>query len=242
MQHSLVSAVLESGPITVSIFFFLVFMSFLSWAVIIAKSIQFTKMNKDDVEFLAYFQESTNIKGLNDKIISVDKQKIQGLFFIFLEAYAVVEEFVRRTPDLNFANPQMQVLKSNLEQGVERGLVRARTIEYTRRSRALPILATCSNVAPFIGLLGTVVGIINAFAKIGEMGSADLAFISPAISEALVATGMGLFVAIPASIAFNLFQSKTQQYRDDYNNFSLILKNKIQEYFLVKGADGNTVA
>lgn len=234
MDHSLVSAVLQSGPITLSIFLFLVFLSFLSWGVIIAKGIQFTKMNQNDAEFLAYFQESENIKGLQDKILAVDKKNSQGLFFIFDEAYGVIEEFVQRTPDLSFANPKMQMLKSNLEQALERALVRARAIEYTRRNKALSILATCSNVAPFVGLLGTVIGIINAFAKIGEVGSADLAFIAPAISEALVATGLGLFVAIPASIAFNLFQSKVQQYQNDYNNFSLTLNNKIQDYFLAK--------
>lgn len=231
-NHSLMSAIIEGGPITLSIFLFLVFMSFLSWGVIFAKGFQFNRVKHDDIEFLEYFEKAKDIKVLHEQALSIERKTIQGLLFIFNEAYSVVEGFKKRTPDLNFHEPGMQILKRSLEEAVNRSLIRSRTIEYTRKDAALAVLATCSNVAPFIGLLGTVVGIINAFAVIGEMGSADLAFIAPAISEALVATGMGLFVAIPASIAFNYYKTQTQGYRDSYNNFSLVLQNKIQAYFL----------
>ena len=92
----------------------------------------------------------------------------------------------------------------------------------------LSVLATTSNIAPFLGVLGTVVGIINAFTAIGNMGSADLSVVAPAISEALVATALGIFVAIPSSAAFNMISYWTQILGQKFDRFTMILLNRMQ--------------
>ena len=79
-----------------------------------------------------------------------------------------------------------------------------------RREKSLSYLATTSNIAPFLGVLGTVIGIINAFTAIGKMGSAELSVVAPAISEALIATALGIAVAIPSSVGYNLFQYQVE--------------------------------
>ena len=96
-----------------------------------------------------------------------------------------------------------------------------------RREKLLSILATTSNIAPFLGVLGTVIGIIGAFAAIGKMGSADLAVVAPAISEALIATALGIFVAIPSSAAFNLIGYWTQILSQKFERFTAIMLNRL---------------
>ena len=229
---TLMEAVFSSGPATLSIFILLLIMSLLTTAVIIAKAIQYRKEVKKDAVFLKGFQEADSFKSYFDE--TSQAKSIFGLSAIFQAVYKEITLFENQVPDLNFADEGMKVFKSNVEEAIDRSLDEAKMHENGRRERGIGILATSSNVAPFVGLLGTVIGIINAFGEIGKAGSADLAFVAPAISEALVATALGLLVAIPASIAFNYFKNKSQSIREVYDGFGLSLQNKIQQYYLFK--------
>jgi len=232
MDYStLIDAVLLSGPITLSIFISLLVLSVLIWAVIMGKAIQFSKEQRSDKKLLAYFTSAKDFKSLS---IPKTLKQNKGFAFIFRETYKELELIEKNIPDLNFHEPGMQTNKSNVEEIVARTLERVKATEQTRLDKSISILATTSNVAPFIGLLGTVVGIINAFGEIGKAGSADLAFVAPAISEALVATALGLFVAIPSSIAFNYFKGKSQLIKEGYDGFALMLLNKIQHYYFFR--------
>jgi len=232
MEYStLIDAVILSGPITLSIFISLLFLSVVIWAVIMGKAIQFGNEQRNDKKILRYFTTADDFKSL---AISKKTKQNKGYAFIYREIYKELELIEKKIPDLNFHEPGMQVNKSNVEEIIARTLERVKTTEQTRLDKSISILATTSNVAPFIGLLGTVVGIINAFGEIGKAGSADLAFVAPAISEALVATALGLFVAIPSSIAFNYFKGKSQLIKEGYDGFALMLLNKIQHYYFFR--------
>ena len=115
---------------------------------------------------------------------------------------------------------------------VQRALRRAITTEMTRMTQMVPFLATTGNTAPFIGLFGTVWGIMNSFASIGQKGSANLAVVAPGISEALVATAAGLAAAIPAVIAFNFFMSKIRVVESELQSFSADFLNIIERDIL----------
>jgi biopolymer transport protein TolQ len=115
---------------------------------------------------------------------------------------------------------------------IKRALRRAITTEMTRMTQMVPFLATTGNTAPFIGLFGTVWGIMNSFVGIGKMGSANLAVVAPGISEALVATAAGLAAAIPAVIAFNFFMSKIRVVESELQNFSADFLNIIERDIL----------
>lgn len=235
MEYStLIDAVLMSGPITLSIFISLLFLSVLIWAVIMAKAIQFKKEQGADSKFLGQFHKSKNIKDLNKNATYDEKMQNKGFAFICRETHLELERIENNIQNLNFHESKMQINKSNVEEIVSRTLERVKTMEQTRLDKSISILATTSNVAPFIGLLGTVVGIINAFSEIGKAGSADLAFVAPAISEALVATALGLFVAIPSSIAFNYFKGRAQLLKEGHDMFALMLLNKIQQYYFFR--------
>ena len=115
---------------------------------------------------------------------------------------------------------------------VKRALRRAINTEMTRMTQMVPFLATTGNTAPFIGLFGTVWGIMNSFHGIGLKGSANLAVVAPGISEALVATAAGLAAAIPAVIAFNFFMSKIRVVESELYNFSADFLNIIERDIL----------
>jgi biopolymer transport protein TolQ len=111
---------------------------------------------------------------------------------------------------------------------VKRALRRAINSETTRMTQMVPFLATTGNTTPFIGLFGTVWGIMNSFHSIGQRGSASLAVVAPGISEALIATAAGLAVAIPAVIAFNFFMQKIRVVETELISFSADFLNIIE--------------
>ena len=115
---------------------------------------------------------------------------------------------------------------------VQRALRRATATEMTRMTQMVPFLATTGNSAPFIGLFGTVWGIMSSFHSIGQKGSANLAVVAPGISEALVATAAGLAAAIPAVIAFNFFMSKIRVVESELRSFSADFLNIIERDIL----------
>ncbi len=125
---------------------------------------------------------------------------------------------------------------------IKRALRRAINTETTRMTQMVPFLATTGNTTPFIGLFGTVWGIMNSFHSIGARGSASLAVVAPGISEALVATAAGLGVAIPAVIAFNYFMQKIKTLESELQSFSADFLNIIERDIMMverRRANGN---
>ena len=115
---------------------------------------------------------------------------------------------------------------------VERSLLRASRIESARLSRYLPFLATTAAATPFIGLFGTVWGIMDSFANIGAMGTTSITAVAPGISEALINTAAGLFAAIPALLAYNHFVQKMRQARGEMEDFTLEFLNLTERNFM----------
>ena len=115
---------------------------------------------------------------------------------------------------------------------MERSLIRASRIEAARLSRFVPFLATCAAATPFIGLFGTVWGIMGAFANIGATGSTSITAVAPGISEALINTAAGLFAAIPALIAYNAFVQHLRRARGEMDDFTLEFLNLTERNFM----------
>jgi biopolymer transport protein TolQ len=116
-------------------------------------------------------------------------------------------------------------------ENVERALKRAATAEVTALEAQIPFLGTTASAAPFVGLFGTVWGIMNAFHDIYRMGNANLATVARPISEALIATAVGLFAAIPAVVAYNYFTSKIRVLDSEMTNFSNDFLNIVRRHF-----------
>ena len=170
--------------------------SVFSWAIILAKWRELRRAEQDSEAFLEVYQEGS-LDAAYQLARNLDRSPLASMF---VSAYA---EFNRMTRFGGKGKPG--ALSEAQLRALERQLGWAGSREGLRLERGLSFLATTGSAAPFIGLFGTVVGIINAFHGIGQTGTASLAVVAPGIAEALIATAIGLFAAIPATIFYNYF-------------------------------------
>jgi biopolymer transport protein TolQ len=176
----------------------LILLSVFSWAIILAKWRELRRAEQDSEAFLEVYQE-----GSLDAAYQLARQLDRSpLASMFVSAYA---EFNRMARFGGGKGKGGGGLSEAQIRALSRQLGWAGSREGLRLERGLSFLATTGSAAPFIGLFGTVIGIINAFHNIGQAGTASLAVVAPGIAEALIATAIGLFAAIPATIFYNYF-------------------------------------
>ena len=225
--NDFVHAVFFGGTITVSIFILLLVLSVVTWGVIIGKIVQLRNEDQNSGKFVKAFKQSKELKKFlpaNHKRAPVD----YDLGILFEEIMNESEQFAKQFPNAKWRYTADKGLPEHLNEMLDRTMDRVNLQMRERREKSLAYLATISNIAPFLGVLGTVIGIINAFTAIGKMGSAELAVVAPAISEALIATALGISVAIPASVGFNIFQYRVEILSQKFDRFSAILRNRLE--------------
>ncbi len=216
----------HTGPVARGVLVLLVLFSLLSWAIIIYKGIALGRAMRESQTFLQVFRKSSKFSEVNAICVQL---KVSPLVGVFQAGYLEVNQQVRgaTTPAAGAAaKPVVRSLES-----LTRALVRAATGEVTRLERRVTFLATTASVTPFIGLFGTVWGIMNAFSDIGRMGSANLAVVAPGISEALVTTAAGLAAAIPAAVFFNFYSSRIKVLASMMDDFALEFLNIVERNF-----------
>ncbi len=203
----IVDLVVQSGPVAKLVLLILLFFSILSWAIIVSKWGMFRRARVQSARFVKAFRKSGRMQ---DVVAVAEQFKPSPLVPVLEGAY---EELRRQG-----TGPRNVV-------AMQRAMQIASSEELTRMERRLPWLATTGAVTPFIGLFGTVWGIIDAFHGLGTAGAATLRAVAPGISEALITTAAGLFAAIPAVIAYNIFQQEIRQFGARMDDFSLELVN-----------------
>jgi biopolymer transport protein TolQ len=191
--------ILQAGPVVQLVLLVLVLFSVLSWAVIVQKWRELRRAEQDSEAFLEVYREES-MSAAYEAARDLDRSPLST---IFLAGCAELNRFAKYSGQAaGRADEQIRSVAKQLEWAAAR--------ENGRLERGLPFLATTGSSTPFIGLFGTVVGIINAFHSIGHAGSASLAVVAPGIAEALIATAVGLLAAIPASIFYNHFLGRLQ--------------------------------
>ncbi|MDL2330326.1 protein TolQ [Desulfosarcina sp. OttesenSCG-928-A07] len=200
----------------------LLFFSIASWSIIFIKVRYLHRSFKESEIFIDYFWKSRDLASAFTKAKQLTGSPVAR---IFRTAYTELRKLTStEKPEADHETEKKEEVHAHPEfsssGNVERALRRAINIEMTQLGQMVPFLATTGNTTPFIGLFGTVWGIMDAFHGIGLRGSASLAVVAPGISEALVATAAGLAVAIPAVIAFNHFMQKIRVMETDLNSFS----------------------
>jgi biopolymer transport protein TolQ len=211
-EVNLLEVMLHAGPVSKTVLLILVTFSLLSWVVIIRKALLYHRSRSMSEQFRGAFKRATDWRELKQQ---VEKFAISPLVGLFVAGYGEVTYQLRQVGK----DGRPTTLRSM--EAVERSLQRASVVEMGRLERSLGGLATVAAVSPFIGLFGTVWGIIDAFRGIGATGNANLATVAPGISEALVATAIGLVAAIPALMAYNFFQGQLKQFQTELDDFSL---------------------
>ena len=201
-DFSIISLFIRADFIIKSVIIILIVSSVYSWAIIFEKIKMFKKINKSTAEFENKFWKSKSAETFYNNLPDNFEDPMANVFRDSMEVMLKS----RRTPNLN--EKMSRMLEINLEQQMEK-------IE-----KSYTFLATVGSTAPFIGLFGTVWGIMNSFQSIAISRNTSLAIVAPGIAEALFATALGLLAAIPAVIAFNKFNSDSRKYSQKLENFS----------------------
>jgi biopolymer transport protein TolQ len=235
-QIDIVNMIRNAGPVVQFVLLLLLFFSIMSWAIILIKYRYIRKAYKESAAFTDFFWKSRDLSNAFAKAKQLPGSPVARIFRI---GYVELKKLSQSTTPVSSAVAQSVGGKSmSLDarftgtDNIKRALRRAITTEMTRVSQMVPFLATTGNTAPFIGLFGTVWGIMHSFAGIGQKGSANLAVVAPGISEALVATAAGLAAAIPAVIAFNFFMSKINVVESELQSFSADFLNIVERDIL----------
>jgi biopolymer transport protein TolQ len=212
-----------SGPVPRAVLFILLIFSLVSWAIILYKGAVLHRARVHSETFLSVFRRSSKFSEVNSVCSQLKSSPLVG---VFQAGYLEVNQQVKGGGGASAQRPVVRSLES-----LSRSLARAATVETTRLEKRLSFLATTASVTPFVGLFGTTWGIMDAFADIGRMGSANLAVVAPGISEALVTTAMGLAAAIPAAVFFNFFASRVRVLSSMMDDFALEFLNIVERNF-----------
>ena len=206
-ELSILSLVLQAGPVVQLVMATLVLASVFSWVAIFQRTRVLARARKHARLFEDTFWSGAELVGLYKQV--VNSPNLIGLEAVFKAGF---QEFTRLRQDVK-SDPDAVM------EGVHRAMRVARAKEEERLETHLPFLATVGSISPYIGLFGTVWGIMNSFRSLANMTQATLASVAPGISEALIATAMGLFAAIPAVIGYNRFSANVDVLMKRYEGF-----------------------
>jgi biopolymer transport protein TolQ len=210
----------DTGWVGRSVLAILLLFSVISWAVMVAVWQRFRRSQSASRKFVSLFRKAKRLADVQSALGMLQHSSLVGLF---RAGYAEIEA------QISHGDGGRQTVKSL--DSVERSLMRATRIESARLSRFVPFLATTAAATPFIGLFGTVWGIMDAFGNIGATGSTSITAVAPGISEALINTAAGLFAAIPALLAYNHFVQRLRQARGEMEDFTLEFMNLTERNF-----------
>lgn len=211
-----------AGIVVKLVLLLLLSFSIVSWGIILFKFFQVQRAKSVSERFMDFFWKSKSFDAIASQIDRFDNSPLTVLFN---EGYGELKKVVE-----NDSKSDGVSLSTDLGgvENVSRSLRRATNSEITRLEKYLTFLATTGSTSPFIGLFGTVWGIMTAFEGIGKTGSASLAVVAPGIAEALIATAIGLVAAIPAVMAYNHFQHKIRVLINEMDSFSTEFLNIVQ--------------
>ncbi len=216
-ELSFVQLILEASLVVQGVMLLLLVMSLMSWWVIFKKRFVLGQARVDADHFEDDFWSGVDLAVLSTRL-SQEREGSSGMAAIFLAGF---QEF-RRLREQTVIDPHLIV------SGAQRAMRAALSREVERLETHLPLLATTGSVSPYIGLFGTVWGIMNSFRALGAVQQATLAHVAPGIAEALIATAIGLFAAIPAVVAYNRYVNDVDRLANRYNTFMEEFTNILQ--------------
>lgn len=225
-QHGLLDAFSRSGPMALLVLGTLLVFSLASWTIMVGKALHFRRAARHTHKFLEVFRVS---KRFGEVQAFAPKVPASPLVGIFQAGYAELDSQIQALKEE--AGPSSARFKIKSLVGVERTLHRAAGAELQVLGRGTQFLATTAGACPFIGLFGTVWGIMIAFGNIGATGSTSLVAVAPGISEALINTAAGLAAAIPALVAYNYFGARIRRLRAEIDDFILEFINLAERNF-----------
>lgn len=215
----------QGGVIVFSVLLTLVFLSIFTWSILVLKIKYLKKISSESSKFISKFWESRSLNELNIKLKDYPYSPIKE---VFKSGYT---ELIKGNYLKDGTKPDIVMVNTTLE-SLNRSLQKAKLMERKSMEKYLSFLAISASASPFIGLFGTVWGIMGAFEGIAKTGSASLAAVAPGISEALIATAFGLAAAIPAVVGYNVANAKIREILFQIDGFSSDFLNIIARYLI----------
>jgi biopolymer transport protein TolQ len=212
----IVSLIRDADLLVQSVMATLLLFSAASWGIVAYKYRHLSRASRQNATFMGVFRKSSRFSEVQAICAGLPSSPLVGLF---QSGYAELTAQMRAPSDRPAETPSRPTLRSM--EGVDRALLRASTTEIARLEHRVPFLATTASITPYIGLFGTVWGIMTSFQAIAGAGSTSLSVVAPGIAEALVATAMGLFAAIPAVYFYNDLTSRVKALANEMEDFSL---------------------
>jgi biopolymer transport protein TolQ len=203
-------------PVPLAVIVLLIVFSLFSWTIVFSKGSVFSRARRQNRSFLRAFRKAGSLQAV---AIASEQFSSAPLVAVFDFGYSEIERQIKQRGAL--------VNKSAVERSLQLGI----SEEVTKLEMNMNWLATVASVSPFIGLFGTVWGIIDAFQGLGNAGSASLRAVAPGISEALVTTAIGLAAAIPAAIFYNLFGTRIKELGTRMEDFAIEFQNLAERDF-----------
>ncbi|MCX5908077.1 MAG: protein TolQ [Deltaproteobacteria bacterium] len=229
----MVDLILYSGPVVQVVLVILLLFSVFSWSIIFSKLRLVRQADSESREFLRIFWEGKQLASIFG---DAKKLRHSGTAEVFRAGYVELTKLsqAKANPDSSrkVSDPSTLSIELSGVENISRAMHQASTSELTKLERGLGFLATTGSTTPFIGLFGTVWGIMDAFRGIGMRGSATLAVVAPGISEALIATAAGLAAAIPAVVAYHYYLNRIKVLNAEMSNFSSEFLNIVERHFL----------
>jgi biopolymer transport protein TolQ len=222
MNGGIAELVISAGPVAKFVLSVLALFSVICWALIVEKWWEFRRISRDSGRFLRLFRDARRFSVVYG---AAKKHRDSPLAQVYLAAGQEAASMLGGAEIVDRVLEEEEGLGHERLEAVGRAMRRAATIEIARMERYLAFLATTASSAPFIGLFGTVWGIMTSFQGIGTQGSANLAVVAPGISEALIATAAGLGAAIPAVMGYNYYVNRVKHWAIEVDSFSLELLN-----------------
>lgn len=222
-HDSVIALMMGSDPIVQSVLIILILMSVLTWGIVISKWLQIKLAKKQSVKFSDVFWGSRNLAQITEASQSLEASPVAKVYSAgHKELTHLVKSKESAAEGSDFGDLDI----------IDRALKRAKAEEITKLEQGTTFLATTASAAPFIGLFGTVWGIMNAFIGISKAKSSTIQAVAPGISEALIATAIGLVAAIPAAIFYNYFMQQVRVLGRNMDIFSAEFLNIARRHFL----------
>jgi biopolymer transport protein TolQ len=223
--NSILGMLVHASGFALVILLLLLLFSLLSWTIIVRKWLTFRLIGQKSRDFVAMFRKSSRLSEVGSACEHYRGTPLSGIFT------AGYQELNAQIRTMKPQSPDHPVLTDRHVAGIQRALQRASAAELSVLEKGMSLLATTGSVTPFIGLFGTVIGIISAFQGLGFEKTASIQAVAPGIADALIATAAGLFAAIPAVIAYNQFISSLKNIAAEMDDFSSEFLNLVERSF-----------
>jgi biopolymer transport protein TolQ len=224
-QDTVLDMIVGSGPVVRAVLIILVAFSIGCWGIAFAKGLEMRRARRQSERFIDIFWDAKNLGTIQTASVDMKESPVAQ---VFRGGY----QELQRLTKAKRGNPGGEEEEFGGIENVQRAMVRARTQEVTRLERGLTFLATTASTAPFIGLFGTVWGIMTAFRGLSVTTSSSIQAVAPGIAEALIATAVGLAAAIPAVVMYNRFARQVRVLSAEMDTFASEFLNIAERHFL----------